>query len=92
MAIRKSDISLEAAKLSNRNVTLVDDVINAETYLRWPNPCCNLEICLPMQTKESERLNPRSEKSIHVRRRSEARKSGSQKASEVTSRVPQPSL
>jgi len=35
MAIRKSDITLEAAKLSSRNVTLVDDVISAETYLRW---------------------------------------------------------
>ena len=35
MAIRKSDISLEAAKLSSRNVILVDDVISAETHLRW---------------------------------------------------------
>ncbi len=35
MAIRKSAISLEAAKLSGRNVILVDDVISAETYLRW---------------------------------------------------------
>lgn len=35
MAIRKSDISLEAAKLSNRNVILIDDVNSAETYLRW---------------------------------------------------------
>jgi hypothetical protein len=35
MAIRKSDISLEAAKLSGRNVILPDEVISAETYLRW---------------------------------------------------------
>ncbi|HYL86347.1 MAG TPA: hypothetical protein VE263_19135 [Candidatus Angelobacter sp.] len=33
--MRKSDIALEAAKLSNRNVSLVDDVINAETYMHW---------------------------------------------------------
>ncbi len=35
MAIRRSDIALKAAELSGTRWTLIDEVISAETYLRW---------------------------------------------------------
>jgi hypothetical protein len=35
MAVRRTDIALQVAKDADASVSLLDDVINAETYFRW---------------------------------------------------------